>query len=95
MISLAILAGLGGALLGLRFRGLVLLPVAAAALVVVVAGGLAVGLALVRLALACLIAGVALQLGFLGGAGVRVLLIAGRSGDLRQPSGTTGSRAAQ
>jgi hypothetical protein len=91
MISLAILAALGGAMLGLRFRSLVLVPVAAAALVVVIAGGLAVGLALPRLVLACVVAGAALQLGFLGGAGLRVL-IAGRSGDLHQPSGTTGSR---
>ena len=73
MISLAILAGLGGAMLGLRFRVLVLLPVAAAALVVVMGGGLAAGLELPQVALACVVAGVALQLGFLAGAGLRVL----------------------
>jgi len=71
MLLLAVLSALCGALIGLRFGALVVLPAAAASLVLIAGGGLILGIGLAHIALAFVIAAVTLQLGFLGGAALR------------------------
>ena len=71
MLLLAVLSALCGALIGLRFGVLALLPAAGASLVLIAGGGLILGAGLAHMAIAFVIAAVALQLGFLGGAALR------------------------
>jgi hypothetical protein len=80
MMLLAVLSALCGALIGLRFGVVALLPAAAASLVLIAGGGLILGAGLAHIALAFVIAAVTLQLGFLGGAAFRT-----HTPDLRRP----------
>jgi hypothetical protein len=92
MVSLAILGTICGALLGLRFRVLALLPAIAVSAVVILGGGLAVGVGRWLIVLGLVVASITLQIGFLGGAGARSVMARLSA---RQPSApTAASRAA-
>ena len=67
MLTLAIVAILGGAVLGLRYRVFILLPAVMLVLVVVIGVGVARGAGSGRIALDILVALTALQLGYAGG----------------------------
>jgi hypothetical protein len=86
MLSLAILAALLGAVLGLRFKVPALMPVIVVGLILIIGGALAFGIEFWRTVLCVIVAATALQMGFLGGSGLRFLIAATRVGPARQPS---------
>jgi hypothetical protein len=71
-----------GAVLGMRFRVLILIPAIGFAMVVVLAAGIASGASLAAILTAAVLASICLQFGYLGGIGTRysmALIRAGRS----------------
>jgi hypothetical protein len=78
-MMLASVGVLLGAVLGLRFKVLVLVPVICAALPIVVVAGIARGEGLWRLALAMIVVATSLQLGYILGIVVRFVLGAARA----------------
>lgn len=86
MLPLAITATLVGAVLGLRFKVLVLLPAIAICLASIAAGSLALAIGPWRALTAMIVATIALQMGFLAGSGIRLFVAGGRSWAARQPS---------
>jgi hypothetical protein len=71
MFSLAVLGIICGALLGLRFKVLALLPAVVVGAVLVLGGGLAIGTDGLGIVIELAIVATALQCGFLGGAAAR------------------------
>jgi len=67
MTILASLCFLVGAVLGLRFKVLILVPVTGLSWVLVIANGIVNGESLWRLALALVVVATAIQLGYVGG----------------------------
>jgi hypothetical protein len=71
MLSLAILGMICGALLGLRFKVLALLPAVVVSAILVLGVGLAVGADGWGIVIELAVVAIALQFGFLGGAAAR------------------------
>ena len=67
MLTLTVVTLLGGAVLGLRYKVLILLPAATFVLVFVIGVGVARGAGIWRIALDMMVATTALQLGYVGG----------------------------
>ena len=83
MVVLGIIATLVGAVLGTRFKVLILVPAITLAMVTVaVTGGMA-SLSLVWMALAFALASTGLQVGYLGGIATRHAMAAARAGRIR------------
>jgi len=74
MLSLAIVFALVGAVLGSRFRVMVLVPTIAVSLLVIAATNAAIGAGLWMAAIEVVIAIIAVQLGYLSGAAIRLFL---------------------
>ena len=87
MLMLVLASMLVGAVLGLRFRILVLVPALLLMLALVVAGGLAHGDDVWSILLALMLGGISIQLGYLGGTAIRFTVAAARAP--RLPVGTT------
>lgn len=75
-----------GAVMGLRFRVLILVPAMGLALPVTVVSGIIQGASLGHVFLAATLAIVGLQVGYLAGIGVRHLLVLARVGRIRTSS---------
>lgn len=95
MVMLATLCTLVGAVLGLRFRVVVLVPAIAAGLVLIAAGAPVFGLEPWRGVLGVVVAATALQVGFLCGSGIRIFMAAAHLATVRRPSETAVSRPAR
>jgi hypothetical protein len=67
MAAIASICFLFGAVLGLRFKLLILVPAIGFSVLVVTANGIVIGESLWRLALAAVVAATAIQLGYVGG----------------------------
>lgn len=93
MFSLAILGILFGAILGLRFKVLVLVPAITIGALLIVGGGLALGVELWQATIGSVVTAITLQIGFLGSSAVRYVVPAMRFGSERQ-SGVAASRLA-
>jgi hypothetical protein len=78
MVILIMIGILVGAVLGLRFKVLVLVPVVCGALAVVVVNGIARGDGLWQLVLAMTVIAISLQLGYVLGIVVRFVMVAAR-----------------
>jgi hypothetical protein len=81
MIILILLSLLVGAVLGLRFKVFVLVPVISGALAIVVVDGIARGDPLWRLAFTMIVIATVLQLGYILGNVVRFVISAARTPD--------------
>ena len=90
MSILALLSFLVGALLGMRFKVLILIPVCLA-INAVVAIAIARGAALSTMLLADALVLCCLQLGYLGGIFMRYTLVLARAASIRRASPQTGS----
>jgi hypothetical protein len=75
MAILSIVSILLGAILGVRFKVLILVPTIGIGLLVVLAGGLVKHDSLTRIALAVVLMTTCLQVGYLAGIGVRCFLL--------------------
>ncbi len=84
MSMLALLATLGGAVLGLRLKVLVLIPALGATVVAAIAIGVSRGDAVPAVALAIVVASTCLQLGYLGGIAMRYAAVLARAGRLHK-----------
>jgi hypothetical protein len=73
-----------GAVLGMRFKVLILMPAIGFALVVVLAGGIAGGASLTATLIAAVLASICLQFGYLGGIGTRYGMALIRAARLQQ-----------
>ncbi len=80
MIILATIGTLIGAVLGLRFKVLVLVPVMVFALAIVAVDGIARGDSVWQLVAAMVVVATSVQLGFLGGSAVSAWRAAGHGG---------------
>ena len=78
MLTLAITCSLVGAILGLRFRIMILWPVIAIGLIAIISFDVAVGASLVVLVSEAAIAITAVQVGYLCGAALRLVLAGSR-----------------
>jgi len=78
MATFAIVSSLLGAVLGLRFKVLVLVPVIAAGLLLIVGRGLLLHDTLIRLVLEVVVAATCLELGYLCGVGIGCFLVVAR-----------------
>jgi hypothetical protein len=83
MLMLIIFAALVGAVLGLRFKVLVLLPAIGLLLVGVPIVGAAYSASLSTIALALALSIAWLQLGYLGGIGTHYVMVLSRAGRIR------------
>jgi|SRR5450631_4755337 len=81
MVILLVIGILVGAVLSLRFKVLVLVPVICGALSIVVVDGIARGDGLLRLAVAMIAIATSVQLGFILGVGARSVIGATRAGN--------------
>jgi hypothetical protein len=86
MLALALTAALVGAVLGLRFKVLVLVPAIAIFVALIAAASLALAIGPWRALIAVVVATIALQIGFLGGSGTRLFVAGGRTWAARRPS---------
>ena len=86
MFALAIVGSLVGAVLGLRFRIIILWPVIAIGLIAITGLDVARGTPLAALALEAAIATTAIQVGYLCGAALRLVLAANRIAAHRDPA---------
>jgi hypothetical protein len=84
MSTLAIVTLLTGALLGMRFKVLVLVPTVALAIVAVLAGGIAHHEEAGSIGLAMLIATIGLQVGYLGGLAANQAIMVVRAARVRK-----------
>ena len=85
MILIALCAMLVGAVLGVRYRVLILLPAAAPALIILMAGPIVKGLPLASAAIAAMTYVVVLQVGYLCGLFTRHVLLITRVTLARSP----------
>ena len=81
MVILMVIGILVGAVLGLRFKVLVLVPVICGALSIVVVDGIARGDGLLRIAVAMIVIATSVQLGFVLGIVTRSVMGAARAGN--------------
>jgi hypothetical protein len=79
MTTIAILGGLLGAVFGLRFKVLILVPAILLGMIVVTATGLTRGDGTLAILLAAALVATALQLGYLGGIFTRFVMAASRA----------------
>ena len=86
MLVLAITYALIGAVLGLRFRVMVLMPAIAISGLVIVGVELARGTGLSLAAVEMVVAVASIQIGYLGGAAIRLFLAAARGAAARRAS---------
>jgi hypothetical protein len=84
MVVLGIIATLAGAVLGTRFKVLILVPAVTLAMVTILATAAIASLSLAWAALAFVLASTALQLGYLGGMATRHVMAVARAGRLRE-----------
>ena len=84
MLSLSLISLLVGAVLGMRFRVLVLLPAIFAALLAILAVGISSSINFPVIALAMVLATACLQLGYLGGVATRHVLTLARAGRIQR-----------
>ena len=80
MSIVVILALLLGAVLGMRFKVLVLLPAIACAVIIVATGGIASGVHGLAIVVMAVVASICLQLGYFGGVMTRYVMVAARAG---------------
>jgi hypothetical protein len=92
MFSLAITYALIGAVLGLRFKVMVLVPTIAISLIVIALVALTFGSGIWMAVIETVIAVTLVQVGYLCGAAIRMFL-AGSRDTIRQPSAATASRS--
>ena len=83
MVMLLIFTMLIGAVLGMRFKVLVLVPATALVVLLIAAAGIAHGDGAGVILLAMVLAAVGLQMGYLGGTGTRFAMAAARAPRLR------------
>jgi len=86
MMNLTILSLLLGAILGLRFKVFILVPVIFSGLVVSTIAGFARGADLWPMVLTMMVASAALQLGYLGGTAALFFIASGQTTDRPKPS---------
>jgi len=86
MVILIPMGVLVGAVLGLRFKVLVLVPMICAALPVIVVSGITRGEGVWRLALAMIVVAISLQLGYVLGSFVQSIMGAARATNHRRAS---------
>ena len=84
MLTLSLASLLVGAVLGMRFRVLILLPAVFAALLAVLAVGITSSVSFPMVALAMVLAATCLQLGYLGGVAIRHAVALARSGRVQR-----------
>jgi len=84
MLTLSLVSLLIGAILGMRFKILILLPAIFSAFVMILAGGISSSAAPSFVALATLLAATCLQLGYLIGSAGRYAIAAMRAGWLQR-----------
>jgi hypothetical protein len=75
MAILAVVSALLGAVLGLRFKVLILVPTVSIGLFVILGGGLVLHNSLTRVALAATLMATCLQVGYLAGIGIQAFLL--------------------
>jgi hypothetical protein len=92
MFSRAITYALIGAVLGLRFKVMVLVPTIAISLIVIALVALTFGSGIWMAVIETVIAVTLVQVGYLCGAAIRMFL-AGSRDTIRQPSAATASRS--
>jgi hypothetical protein len=86
MAIIVLLVFLLGAVLGMRFKVLILIPVIAFALISIVAGGIGSGDSFWAALTAAVLASVCLQIGYLGGTVTRHTMALARAQRLRKTS---------
>jgi hypothetical protein len=86
MMMLAILSLLAGMVLGQRFKVLILIPAIAASLIVAVAAGIARADDIWSIVMMAVLAATSLQIGYLGGTAIRVMIVATRASRRRHAS---------
>src|SRR5215470_19595925 len=89
MFSLAIVHTLIGAVLGLRFKVMVLVPMFAISLIAIAGVNAALGTGLWMTLIEMVIAVTSTQVGYLGGAAIRLFLAAPRGAAAEHPSPNT------
>ena len=80
MSIVAILALLLGAVLGTRFKVLILLPATAGAVIMIAAGSIAGGVHGLAILVMAALASICLQLGYFGGVMTRYIIVVARAG---------------
>ncbi len=93
LMMLSLICLLVGAVLGQRFKVLVLIP--AMALAVTAASGFAYAGTLWQVLGAAFVATTSLQIGYLGGIGIRYLIASGRTGQINASSVATSASPRQ
>jgi hypothetical protein len=86
VLILVALVLLFGAVLGMRFKVLILVPAIGFAAVAVLAGGLATNATLPAILLAAVLASIGLQVGYFGGIVTRYSMTLARTADQRKAS---------
>jgi len=86
MSMLILLVFLLGAVLGMRFKVLILIPAIAFALIAILVGGVARGDSVSAILVAVVLASICLQIGYLSGIATRYSIALARAGRLRQAS---------
>jgi hypothetical protein len=92
MLSLAIIYALIGAVLGLRFKVMVLVPTFAISLIVIAMVNVALGSGMWMWVVETVIAVTLVQVGYLCGAAIRLFLAGSRDAQVRHASTATVSR---
>jgi hypothetical protein len=92
MFSLAIIYALIGAVLGLRFKVMVLAPTIALSLVIIAGVNLAFGTGLWMAVIETVIAVTSVQIGYLGGAAIRLFLATPQEATVQHASTAAASR---
>jgi hypothetical protein len=86
MSLVVILALLLGAVLGMRFKVLILLPAIICAVIIITTGGIASGVHGFAILVMAALASVCLQLGYFAGVMTRYVMVVARAGRLRRIS---------
>ena len=92
MFSLAILCALIGAVLGLRFKVMVLVPTIAISVVVIAVANFGFGTSPWMAVIETVVAVTLVQVGYLSGAAIRLFLASPRGAEVRHTSAATASR---
>ena len=86
MSMLILLVFLLGAILGMRFKVLVLIPVIAFALIAILVGGVTRGDSASAILIAIVLVSIGLQIGYLSGIATRYTIALARAGRVRESS---------
>jgi hypothetical protein len=86
MSMLILLVFLLGAVLGMRFKVLILIPAIASVMIAILAGGVARGDSVSAILIAVVLASICLQIGYLSGIATRYGIALARAGRLRKAS---------